>query len=107
MTATSWNIWNGFKFPEIKSFEAHCNIVKYDTLNNSDQLVIDSKAISLLLLAGEALCNLTYCDLTLPNTPEIEDALTTFIGNIFCKGQKTVDYANKQVRLLFLITYID
>jgi len=52
MTETSMN-WNGLKFPDNESFEVHCSIEKYNTLNNSDQLVIDSKAISLLLLASE------------------------------------------------------
>jgi len=88
----------GLKFPTIKSLVINCNVNKYNTLNDSDQLIVDSKTISALETVGEVLCNLTYCDLTLPNTPEIEEALTIFIASISCKGQKTVYYSNKQVK---------
>jgi len=91
------------QFPNIKLFQAHCNVKKYNKLNELDQQTINFKTIYLLKVASKVLRNLTYCSLTLPNTPEIEEALNIFVGRIsaIILGQKTVDYANKQAFIFF------
>jgi len=61
------------------------------------------RILSLLNVFSGGLKGLDHCSLTLPNTPELESHLTTFIIDNNGKGEKWVDYAKNQVSELLQI----
>jgi len=87
----------GKDFPRIKSLSMNCDVHKYLELEVLQQKQLDLRIISLLDLASEGMKTLTFCSLSLPNTPKIDSHLKTSIENSLRKGEKTVDYENKEV----------
>jgi len=94
------------KLPKLNSFTINCDVKSYIEMKESDKNKMHSKIIFLLKFASDNFKDLNCCDLLLPNTSEVDEALNSFIAASSCKGQKTVDYSNRQVVLQSLLLII-
>jgi len=86
------------EFPRIKSLIVNYDPERYDQLIEKEQTRMHLRILSHLDFFSGRLQALDYCSLTLPNTPELESRLTSFIIAGNGKGEKWVNYGNKQVR---------
>jgi len=89
-----------------KSLRVDVDVQKYLQLEESQQKTMELRILSLLNVASEGMKTLSTVDLSLPNTPEVDKALNTFIGNSSNKGVKMVDYDNAEVYGLITIHYV-
>jgi len=85
------------ELPRIKSLSVNVDVERYDKMEEIEKTRVHLKIISLLDSFNGRLKALDYCNLSIPNTSEVESHLTAFIIGNNSKGEKWVDYAKKQV----------
>jgi len=88
-----------------KSLRVDVDVQNYLGLEESRQKTMELRILSLLNVASGGMTTLSTVSLSLPNTPEVDKALNTFIGNSFNKGVKIIDYDNAEVYGLIIIHY--
>jgi len=85
------------ELPRIKSLIVNYDVEWSDKMEEKEQTQMHLRIISLLNFFSGGLQALDYCSLALPNSSELERTLNTFIIDNNGKGEKWVDYGNKQV----------
>jgi len=85
------------ELPRIRSLTVNYDLERYDKMKETEQKQMHLRITSLLHFLSGGLTALDYCSLSLPYTSELDSHLTKFISANNSKGEKWVDYANKQV----------